>query len=377
MNESPKENNQISIREIYDILASYVYELWRFKWFYVILLVVLVIIGFYVSTKRHYFEGSLLFLVKEDNVTSHLNSAEDEVNFVSLGEIDDEINYPQIVRLAKTQPLLDSIVGTLITVNGVEDKVGNHIIKYYDVLDEWESDTLLAGYTFAGPNDTLVADSIQDTLTAEQIRLNEFKYYKANRLIARKLVEDKLSILKISHNKQTNILTIMGQSHIHDLAAQLPQLLYDELSEYYIKIKIEKHVNNFNLLTRLVDTTGWKLNRAEIRLAKYKDRNNSIFFNEDYVQRTVLERNVQLRNLIYEETVKNQELARYILLNATPFFRVIEAPHQPLITKKSSRILIIVGLVMVGMILLTVFIVIRKFLLDALRDPDEDETHDY
>jgi capsule polysaccharide export protein KpsE/RkpR len=146
-----------------------------------------------------------------------------------------------------------------------------------------------------------------------------------------------------------------------ELSLRLNQCILTGLSDFYINTKTEKARSDLEKIANLRDSLKKELSAIELSLLNFDDRNKYLVSEKaklPYVQLLTLKEEVAEYYRIATESLQN---AKFMLLNQSPIFQVLDYPTKPVTTvppkwKKS----VVIGFI-VGLVLGTIF-VLRKII---------------
>ena len=165
-------------------------------------------------------------------------------------------------------------------------------------------------------------------------------------------------------DKKIDIISIDVNSTNELFAKYFTEALVNNVSDFYIDTKSKKARENMAILQRQTDSIRRELNGAITGVAVAND--NTFMLNPALnVRRAPSARrqvDVQANTAILTELVKQTELAKVTLRKETPLIQVIDEPILPLRKQKFGKARgIVIGGILAGF-LVTVFLIIRRFL---------------
>jgi hypothetical protein len=204
-------------------------------------------------------------------------------------------------------------------------------------------ETLLSEYNF-GDNNIMLVDrfAINEKINKKWDRLNvDFSTYKSKSVNLRvhdsilnevvKIIKEKYLIVD-KPSRKTTILEI-GFDHKDELLAKsFNENLVSIVNDFYNKTKTQKTGENLNILERQADSVKKVLDKSILVLAE-KDQsipNPNPLTKVSLVpyQKALID--VQANGAIYQEIVKQLELAKVSHRNKTPLIQIIDKPTLPL-----------------------------------------------
>lgn len=226
------------------------------------------------------------------------------------------LSVQKIMEIAKTRRIGDALYLQTVTHQGRSDLMGNFLI---DALDKenlwfpkwfWQKRDSLYTYRFQNPE--------RDSLSTQQNTILKTIH---------ETIQKKLS----THvNEKSAIMEIKFMLADEHLAVLYSNMLYDQLSNFYINKTVEKQQDTYQRLQAKVDSLRKIIFRKDYALADVKDSYRNLYLNQDAVPGTQIDRDIKMLSIIYGEALKNMELASFNLQNKTPFIQYLDRPSAPL-----------------------------------------------
>ena len=270
----------------------------------------------------------------------------------------DKYNKDKIVALNKARIIVEKVIFQKTKFKNKEDFLANHIITYLDTIDRWayipwykrffKKENPLKGFKFTK------GEPEQFSYLENSALKNIYSF------IAGDPESGSAGIMKSGYNEDTEILYIKTTTLNGKLSADVTNLIFDQLSEYYISKSIEKQKKTYDIVKEKKDSILTELKKTERQLAAFKDRNYGAYNYKSTLREKELTRELHKLNLMYGEIIKNLEIADFSLKNNTPFVQVIDRPLLPLDSEKPSLIRKIIMGLFIGAFLSIMFIILRK-----------------
>ncbi|MCB9246150.1 MAG: hypothetical protein H6606_06925 [Flavobacteriales bacterium] len=321
------EEKSINLRELTHKVRYYWLELWKKKWW--VVLISAVVSGLFVldawRTPKTY-PAKLTFMVNDDESggMSGVGAILGELGFAARkgGH-----NYEKIAEIALSRKILSTVLYEKIEFKGRTDFVGNHLIDYYRYNEEWENDTILSGFRF---RDSLPSE-------ARAIRQRDVALEKLARILRGRPDLGKPGIYKVDYDEESTILYLICATGNEALSIPMANAHYEKLSDFYIQQSIERQRRTYEHVKQKSDSIKRVIENTEQQLARFTDQGHGIILNTQTLPRIQLQRKLEMLYALFGESVKNVETADFLLKNSTPYFQVIDTPVGPIQPQGKSR----------------------------------------
>lgn len=265
---------------------------------------------------------------------------------INLGGMEGEglFSKENIVEFLKSRRMIQETLLSEVEIDGKRELLVDMYVQMNELNKGWEKNEKLKDFRFKA--DT-TRNFIQDSLISG--------YHKA-------ILKDMLTIEKM--DKKLSILAITVNARDELFAKVFCEKLITNVTDFYVRTRTKKSLDNLTVLTKQVDSVRRELNSAIGGVAAANEANpnpNRAFqsLSVPSQKRTV---DVQANMAILTELVKNQELARMNLRNAKPLIQVLDKPILPLEKNKIGKIMgIVVGGFLAGFLCIVVLLVRRVF----------------
>ncbi|MBR9921767.1 MAG: hypothetical protein GYB31_13085 [Bacteroidetes bacterium] len=337
--------NEISLQEIFRMAQDYFWEVVKnWKW---LLVFIIPLSAFYlykaVSAPDKY-RAKLTFMVNDENSKSTGYSS--FLSNLGLGiGASTEHNLDKILELSKSNLIVHRVLFRWDTINGQPDYLANHMIRAFDYHDEWKG-KWLEGLTFS--HDSLPAFSRKENAALKAL----YSGFTG--------AGGEGGAVQSHYSETSGIMTLEVATPNESLSLSMADVLFNELSEYYIETSIEKSKQTYDRLKEKADSVRAVLESKQVALANFEDRNRGLITQRAAVERQRLQGEVQMLAVMYSETVRNQEVSSFALKNETPFIRAIDRPFPPLWNLKPKWYLLLPRGLAIGAILGIFFVLGRK-----------------
>lgn len=308
---SESTTREIPLRDIFLTIGDYLRAGLRFWW--VLLLAGLAFAawrGWKAKQEEPLYSATLTFVLNED---SGRPAAGGILGQLGLGGGGGAGTSPdKITALAKSQKIIHGLLLDTVVIDGVADRMVNHVIATYRLVDEW----------LLPEGRRMIRNGTLETMTEKEKSLLKKMHFF--------LLSEEEEIITFGSNEDTGILSLKVKSRKQDLSLALSYGMYDRLSAFYTKESTGNSRATVQRLRVKSDSVGAALSAAEYQLAALMDTRLGAMQRRDLVRQAQAERRVQLLNLTHAEVLRNLETASFALSTQTPFFQTVDVPFSPI-----------------------------------------------
>jgi hypothetical protein len=264
-------------------------------------------------------------------------------------------NLDKILELARSNRIISESLLEKTEIDGKMDYYANHLINYFQMPQkDWKKDTMLnKGFQF----------------TRSDLRIFNRKELSALKSLHMKLVGGNRNggILTTSYSKASSIMQMNLVSPNEELSIKLLINIFDKLGKFYVTKTIEKQKYTYEVIINKADSIKNLLNGREYSKANFEDSNRGLISEVSKIPTHRLGRDVGMLSIMYNEAIKNAEVADFTIKSRVPFVQLIDEPFPPLKPIKPSKITnLLMGLI-IGIIIGSMLIILRKIYNDALK----------
>lgn len=265
---------------------------------------------------------------------------------ISLGSLTDENSIFQIDNIIELYNSYNIMKKTLLSEDLTHNN-GVRLITQYGIdnklIKRWNE----RGISFEIPEENMKVehDSVLKVVV-KRIKENELDVSKPNR---------KLSILQVSFISKNEAF-----------AKSFNETIVSYVNDFYLTTKTSKSSENLRVLSHQADSVKNVLDKSLLKMAQFNDANISINprRTELIVERQEISIDAQVSAAVYEEIVKNLEIAKLTHRNKSPLIQVIDSPVFPLEDDKMKWYKsLILGLLVGGLLLIGFFSLKRSYKL--------------
>jgi len=222
----------------------------------------------------------------------------------------------------------DRIVGRAllreITIGDSTDLVINHFIRLSNLRKAWSKDTLLKNVRFKNTDNEI------EKLNIPQRKA--FKYVK-NLMVP----EKGMGVVRKAFDKKSGVLTLSCVHKNEGFAIALSNVIYEELSNFFVEQMTFTSTNNAEVMRRKMDSIQRQLNSVRRSFAQQTDQSLGLLLQQDKVDLKALSVKEQMLTVMYAEAVKNYESFQFMNSAAMPSLTLIDYPYSPLIPVRKSK----------------------------------------
>jgi uncharacterized protein involved in exopolysaccharide biosynthesis len=193
-------------------------------------------------------------------------------------------------------------------------------------LDLLEAKAIL--WPIAQMNYTVKTDT--GVVTGNLIKIFNIKDPRPN--VARAKVLDALKgAISSTSSVKTGVITVLVHAGRPDLAVQISSNLLNQVNLYNLARRQEQAAGERAFVERQVDEKRTELRQAEGELRDFLEANRMYAQSPELIlERTRLQRAVDMRNILYTSMLQSYEQARIDEMRDLPVISIIEPPEMPI-----------------------------------------------
>ncbi|WP_111668810.1 GumC domain-containing protein [Algoriphagus litoralis] len=245
------------------------------------------------------------------------------VNLGSLGSTSGLFQGDNIMELYRSDRMLAE---TLLSEFNESQLLIDRFVEFQELDKKWAAKVDFATLDFSIPreNFTVTQDSVVKEV-AKLIRENQLSVAKPDR---------KLSIIQVSISSKDELF-----------AKAFNERLVEKVNTFYLETKTKKTGENLSILQTQADSVRSILDESIGAYASATDRvpNANPLLSSATVESRKRQIDVQATGAVYQEIVKNLEIAKVNHRNNSPLIQIIDSPRLPL---KRSEIRLVKGMVL-------------------------------
>ncbi len=249
------------------------------------------------------------------------------VNLGSLGSTSGLFQGDNIMELYRSDRMIDE---ALLSPFDENELLIDRFISFEEIDKKWASKVDIPSMDFSMPreNFTVSQDSVVKEV-AKLVRENQLSVTKPDR---------KLSIIEV---------TVSSKDELY--AMVFNERLVENVNEFYKETKTKKTSENLEILQSQADSVRAILDQSIGAYASATDKipNVNPLLSSATIDIKKRQIDVQATGAVYEEIVKNLEIAKVNHRNNSPLIQIIDSPRLPL---ERTEIRLVKGIVLGGAI---------------------------
>jgi uncharacterized protein involved in exopolysaccharide biosynthesis len=253
-----------------------------------------------------------------------------------------------ILELYKSRRMIQETLLAKDTFNGKQQLLIERYIEFNKLREGWDEKTDLKGIQFNDPqNFTRTQDSV----------IGKF---------AEKINKEILEVTK--PDKKLSIISVKVKSEDELFAKAFANNIVNKVNSFYVNTKTKKSMENLSILQNQADSVRRVLNASIGGVAAAVDANPNLnsAFQTLRVGSQRKQVDVQASSAIYQEIVKNLEMAKISFRNDKPLIQVIDEPVFPLKKESISKIKAILFGGIISVIFLVTYLLLMLYLKELL-----------
>ncbi len=349
--------DEITLKELILKIKEFYHEIIK-SWKLLILLAILfaIFMGYRAYTSEVSYSANLTYMVNknEGGGLGAIGGILGQFGFSSKSGS----NKDRIVSLSKSRKVIEKVMFEKVTINSQNDYIANHLITHLDTIDKWYRDKLMKGEKHP----------LDGFKFKEHFSYDNDTVRMAIKVIYSKIVggEKTKGCMSTGYDEDSGVLHINTTLGQQELAADITNITFDKLSDYYVKKTIEAQKATYDIVKFKTDSIGALLKIKENSLANVVDKTHFAQTSKIKLKQTRLQRDIMKLSTMYGESLKNLELADFSLRTNTPYVQVIDRPLLPLKAEKSSLMKSLIIGIFLGLFIGAFFVIARKVYREAM-----------
>lgn len=245
------------------------------------------------------------------------------VNLGSLGSTSGLFQGDNIMELYRSDRMLGE---ALLSPFNDRQLLIDRFVEFQELDKKWKSKVNFADLDFSDPREKF-------SVTQDSVVMEVSKLIRENQLSVSK-PDRKLSIIQVSISSKDELF-----------AKAFNEKLVENVNSFYLETKTKKTGENLAILQTQADSVRVILDQSIGAYASATDRvpNANPLLSSATVESRKRQIDVQATGAVYQEIVKNLEIAKVNHRNNSPLIQIIDSPRLPL---KRSEIRLVKGIVL-------------------------------
>jgi hypothetical protein len=260
--------------------------------------------------------------------------------------------YAKIIELVGSEKIIGKALYNVVQVGGKKEMLINHFIQLEELSKKWENDSTLRKVKF---KPTLY--SIENLNYGERKAL-----FAILGLIVGGDDAAAQGVLVREYDKKTGLINLSAAYWNEEFAIALSRSVYQELVDFYTYDSFDNMSLNVRNVKNKLDSIRSVLYATQMAAARKSDQALGLIMREDQVEQKSLSIKEQMLIAMMGEAQKNYETLSMMQRSSKPDFTLIKEPYSPLTPKIKSRLLFVVGPLVLIPFLLLVFLRIKLVL---------------
>lgn len=334
-------DNQFTLKEVFQNISEWI-AFFLSKWKILLLSGIIgIALGALVSIfKKPVFHAETSFVLEEGDAggmgqMSGLASLVG-VNLGSLGSTSGLFQGDNIMELYRSDRMLDE---TLLSKFDDNELLIDRFVTFEELDKKWASRVDIPSMDFSVPRAQFTVS--QDSVVKE---------------VAKLIRENQLSVAK--PDRKLSIIQVSISSKDEAYAKVFNERLVQNVNTFYLETKTKKSGENLGILQSQADSVRKILDESIGAYAMATDRvpNANPLLSTATIETKKRQIDVQATGAVYEEIVKNLEIAKVNHRNNSPLIQIIDSPRFPL-ERSEIRLVkgMVLGCIIVGLLTLFVF----------------------
>jgi hypothetical protein len=174
--------------------------------------------------------------------------------------------------------------------------------------------------------------------------------------------------LTIEYSDDLDLNQMEFSSVNRDFSYHFADYLAYAASDFYISSQVVTELESVRLIQTRADSIKGLMEQKEDQLASLTDRSAFTIKSTGLINQGRLLRDIEMLTLEYGEVYAQLELAKFDLRNKTPLVSVVDSPKYATIKEKEQTILfMVIGFIM-GAIISSIILSVRKYSQDSLEE---------
>ncbi|WP_366483452.1 exopolysaccharide biosynthesis protein [Cyclobacterium sp.] len=332
MQENPHIlDDKITFRELVIRLRQWLMVFIRHYRTFLVFILIGIVLGLLVAlVKKPVYHADTTFVLEQSDMAGLGNiSGIASMLGLNLGSIGSESGLfkgDNIMELYRSDAMLSNTLLAAFDTSAGGQLLVERFITFHELDEKWEDEVDFDALDFSLNRENFSIQ--QDSVLREVVKLIR----KEN------LMVDK-------PDRKLNIIKVTIASKDQPFAKVFNENLVETVNDFYLRTKTKKTAENLRVLQNQADSVRTVLDGKLKELARFQDNvpNPNPLLQEGMVASKQLQIDIQAAAAVYEEVVKNLEIAKINHRNNMPLIQIIDKPRYPL---ERSEIKLLTGIVL-------------------------------
>lgn len=272
------------------------------------------------------------------------------VNVGALTEGSVLFQIDNIQELYRSRRMIEMTLLTKVDLDQTEQKLIRRFAESNEFVDTW-NDVGVSLDDFDSPRDGF--SRAQDSVLRESVKIINEAFLMVGKTNRR------ASILEVGFKHKDEVLAkLFTETHVRNV------------NQFYLETKTKKSSANLRILQTQADSVKRVLDMSLLKLAEIDENipNPNPLYKTSQVpfQKAMID--VQANSAIYQEVVKQLELAKVAHRNQMPLIQIIDQPRYPLPDNRWGLFKTVVIGGFIGAVIMILYFLVRQIIRSALND---------
>lgn len=346
-------NDEVSLKDIILKLRGW----WRYllsKWLIILFFGIAgAALGLtYAWIKKPKYAASLTFVLEENKgggLSSYAGIASQMGIDLSGSSGIGVFSGDNIIEFLQSRFIVEKALLSPVNDNGKRISLATLYINVNDLRRKWKDDIGLQQINFPVDPDRSKFSRLQDSV------LNDL--YQG--IVKRNMVVEK-------PDKKSSFISVSCISADEIFSKVFTEQLVKEATDFYIDTKTKRSRRNVDLLAAKADSLERLLNKKTYSIAESEDLNQNPIRRIATVSSELASRDRLVLQTIYGEVLKNLELSRMSMAQATPAIQIVDTPILPLKVVKTGKLKGFIAGLFLGVFLTIMVLTVRKIFKEVM-----------
>lgn len=284
------------------------------------------------------------------------------------GSSQDAVNSTMFPDLIKSTPFILEMYNVEVT-----PQKSQHAMKLSDYIDTQKSPWW--GYIFKLPG--MAINGIRSLFISNKNTNDSNNIIDPFRLTGEQ--NGKIALIKgalsATTDSKSNMTIVSATFQDPEVAAAVADSAVAKLQEYIIDYRTRKAQEDCNYLEKLCKERKEEYYKAQKAYADFMDANRNVVLQRTQAEGTRLQNDMSIAFQIYSQVETQLQVARAKVQEAKPVFAIVEPATVPLNPSSPNKKIIILGLMFLGFIGSSAWILFGKELWQSLRDTNKESNN--